>query len=153
MCWFCKVWGWRWIGIPVVAGSLFCFTKLILHHPRAVIAASRGSTIADLALTTTRQPEPCIPWSRLTHILPCHTLIPIVWALVRAKAPPVRSPAKASAILDESVTAVTASRFSPWIAYHFVICVSAWQQGCKFQVDRKGLKPGLAASRLPEIVR
>ena len=91
------------------------FSKLILHHPRAVTAASHGSTIADLTLTTTLQYEPCIPWSRLSHILPCHTLIPIVWALVFAEALPVRSPAKASAILNESVTAVTASRFSPWL--------------------------------------
>ena len=97
----------------VVTGSSFCFTKLILHHPRAVTAASRRSTIADLALTTANQLEPCIPWSRPTHILPCHILTHIVWVLVCATAPSVRSPAKASAILNESVTAVTASRFSP----------------------------------------
>ena len=57
--------------------------------------------------------KPCIPWSRLTHILPCHRLTYIVWALVCATTPPVRSPTKASAILNESVTAVTASRFFP----------------------------------------
>ena len=51
--------------------------------------------------------------STLTHILPCHTLTHIVWALVCATAPPIRSPAKTSAILNEYVTAVTASRFSP----------------------------------------
>ena len=100
-------------GICVVTESLFGFTKLILHHPRAVTAASRGSTIADLALRITHQPEPYILWSRFTHTLPCLTLISTVWALVCATAPPVRSPAKASAILNESVTAVTASRFSP----------------------------------------
>ena len=47
-------------GINVVTESLFGFTKLILHHLRAVTAASRASTIADLALGTTRQPEPYI---------------------------------------------------------------------------------------------
>ena len=102
-------------GIYVVIESLFGFTKLILHHPRAVTAASRGSTIADLALRITHQPEPYILWSRFTHTLPCLTLISTVWALVCATASPVRSPAKASAILNESVTAVTASRFSPVI--------------------------------------
>ena len=91
------------------------FTKLILHHPGAVTAASHGSTIADLALRTTRQPEPCILWSLFTHTLPCLTLITTVWTLVCATAPPVRSLAKASAILNESVTAVTTSRFSPVI--------------------------------------
>ena len=100
-------------GISVVTESLFSFTKLILHHPRAVTAASRGSTIADLALRITHQPEPYILWSRFTHALPCLTLISTVRMLVCATAPPVRSPAKASAILNESVTAVTASRFSP----------------------------------------
>ena len=94
--------------------NLYLFLKkLILHHPRAVTAASRGSTIAEFALTTTHQREPCNPWSRLGHILPCHILIPIVCAPVCATAPPVRSPTKTSAILNESVTAVTASRFSP----------------------------------------
>ena len=39
----------------------------------------------------------------------------IVWAIVCTTAPPVRSLAKLSAIFDESVTAVTVSRFSPWI--------------------------------------
>ena len=91
------------------------FTKLILHHLRAVTAASRASTIADLALGTTRQPEPYILWSRYTHTLPSLTLISTVWALVCATAPSVRSPAKASAISNESVTAVTAWRFSPVI--------------------------------------
>ena len=110
---FNKVWYWGWVGLFVVTGSLFGFTKLILHHPCAVTATSRRSTIADLALTTTHQFDPCIPWSRLTHILPCHTLTHIVWVLVCATAPPVRSPAKTSAILNESVTAVTALRFSP----------------------------------------
>ena len=100
-------------GISVVTESVFGFTKLILHHPRAVTAASRGSTIADLALRITHQPEPYIRWSRFTHAQPCLTLISTVWALVCATAPPVQSPAKASAILNESVTAVTASRFSP----------------------------------------
>ena len=57
-------------GISVVTESLFGFTKLILHHPRAVTAASRGSTIADLALRITHQPEPYILWSRFTHTLP-----------------------------------------------------------------------------------
>ena len=47
------------------------------------------------------------------YCVPCLTLISTVWVLVCATAPPVRSPAKASAILNESVTAVTASRFSP----------------------------------------
>ena len=61
----------------------------------------------------TRQPEPCIPWHRPTHSLPYHTLISTVSALVCTTGPPVRSPAKASAIFDESVTAVTASWFSP----------------------------------------
>ena len=102
----------------VVTESVFGFTKLILHHPRAVTAASRGSTIADLALRITHQPEPYILWSRFTHAQPCLTLISTVWALVCATAPPVRSPAKASAILNESVTAVTASRFSPVIYPH-----------------------------------
>ena len=51
--------------------------------------------------------------SRFTHTLPCLTLISTVRALVCATASPVRSPAKASAILNESITAVTASRFSP----------------------------------------
>ena len=60
-------------GISVVTESLFGFTKLILHHLRAVTAASRASTIADLALGTTRQPEPYILWSRYTQILPCLT--------------------------------------------------------------------------------
>ena len=115
---FYKVWYWRWVGLFVVTGSLFGFTKLILHHPCAVTAASLGSTIADFALTTTCQLEPCIPWSRLTHILPCHTPMPFVWALVCATAPPVPSPAKTSAILNESVTAVTASRFSPVITVY-----------------------------------
>ena len=100
-------------GISVVTESLFGFTKLILHHPRAVTAASRGSTIADFALRITHQPEPYILWSRFSHALPCLTLISTVRALVCATAPPVRSPAKTSAILNESVTAVTASRFSP----------------------------------------
>ena len=100
-------------GISVVTESLFGFTKLILHHPRVVTAASRGSTIANLALRITHQPEPYILRSRFTHALPCLTLISTVRALVCATAPPVRSPAKASAILNESVTAVTASRFSP----------------------------------------
>ena len=101
-------------GIAVVTESLFGFTKLILHHPRAVTAASRASTIADLALGTTRQPEPYMIWSRYTHTLPYLTLISTVWALVCATAPPVRSPAKASAILNETVTAAPASRFPPW---------------------------------------
>ena len=100
-------------GISVVTESLFGFTKLILHHPRAVTAASRGSTIADLALRITHQPKPYILWSRFTYTLPCLTLISTVRALVCATATPVRSSAKASAILNESVTAVTASRFSP----------------------------------------
>ena len=104
-------------GIYVVTESLFGFTKLILHHPRAVTAASRGSTIADLALRITHQPEPYSLWSRFTHTLPCLTLISTVWALVCATASPVRSPAKASAILNESVTAVTASRFSPVVKW------------------------------------
>ena len=34
-----------------------------------------------------------------------HTLMPIVWAPAFATTPPVRSPAKASAILNEFVTA------------------------------------------------
>ena len=107
-------------GISVVTESLFGFTKLILHHPRAVTAASRGSTIADLALRITHQPEPYILLSRFTHTLPCLTLISTIRALVCATAPPVRSPAKASAILNESVTAVTASRFTPvWYIYKF----------------------------------
>ena len=107
-------------GISVVTESLFGFTKLILHHPRAVTAASRGSTIANLALRITHQPEPYILWSRFTHTLPCLTLISTVRALVCATASPVRSPAKASAILNKSVTAVTASRFSP------VLVTLAW---------------------------
>ena len=116
-----EVWYWRWVGLFVATGPLFGFTKLILHRPRAVTAASRGSTIADFALTTTCQLEPYIPWSRLTHILPCHTLIPIVWALVCAITPPIRSQTKRCAILNESLTAVTASRFSPWFwGLHFV---------------------------------
>ena len=69
-------------GISVVTESVFGFTKLILHHPRAVTAASRGSTIADLALRITHQPEPYILWSRFTHVQPCLTLISTVWALV-----------------------------------------------------------------------
>ena len=100
-------------GISVLTESLFGFTKLTLHHPPTVTAASRSSTIADLALGTTRQPEPYIRWSRYTHTLPCLTLISTVWALVCATAPPVQSPAKVSTILNESVTAVIASRFSP----------------------------------------
>ena len=100
-------------GISVVTESLFGFTKLILHHPRAVTAASRGSTIADLALRITHQPKPYILWSRFTCTLPCLTLISTVRALVCATATPVRSSAKTSAILNESVTAVTASRFFP----------------------------------------
>ena len=96
----------------VTAPSPKCYCTIALNKG-AVTAASPGSTIADLALTTTRQHEPCIPWSRLTHILPCHTLIPIVWALVCATEPPVRSPTNTSANLNESVTVVTASRFSP----------------------------------------
>ena len=96
----------------VTAPSRYCYC-IIAVNKGAVTATSRGSTIADLALTTTRQPDPWIPWSRLTHTLPCHTLILIVWVLVCATAPPVRSPAKVTAILKESVTAVTASRFSP----------------------------------------
>ena len=106
-------------GISVVTESLFGFTKLILHHPRTVTAASRGSTIADLALRTTHQPESHILWSPLTYTLPCLTLISTVRALVCATAPPVRSPAKASAMLNESVTAVTASRFSPMQMYAY----------------------------------
>ena len=70
------------------------FTKLILHHIRAVTAASRASTIADLTLGTTRQPEPYILWSRYTHTLPSLTLISTGWALICATAPTVRSPAK-----------------------------------------------------------
>ena len=38
--------------------------------------------------------------------------------LVCSPAPPVRSPTKAFAILNESVTAVTSSRFSPVISTH-----------------------------------
>ena len=64
-------------------------------------------------ITTTSQPHAWIRSSRFSYTLPFHKLIPIVWALVCATAPPVRLPAKASAILNESVTAVTASRFSP----------------------------------------
>ena len=109
-------------GISVVTESLFGFTKLILHHPRAVTAASRGSTIADLALRITHQPEPYILWSRFTHTLPCLTQISTVRALVCATASPVRSPAKASTILNESVTAVTASRFSPVKLTSLVSC-------------------------------
>ena len=89
------------------------FNKLILHFPCAVTAASRALTIADLALGTTRQPELYILWSQYNHTLPCPTLIFTVWVPVCATAPPVRLPAKASAILNVSVTAVTASRFSP----------------------------------------
>ena len=77
-------------GISVVTESLFGFTKLILHHPRAVTAASRGSTIADLALRITHQPEPYILWSQFTYTLPCLTLISTVWVLICATAPPVR---------------------------------------------------------------
>ena len=102
--------------LAVTAPSPYCYCSVAVNKC-AVTAASRGSTIADLALTTTCQPELCIPWRRFTHILPCHTLIPIVLALVCATAPPVHSPAKPSAILDESVTAVTASRFSPVIIF------------------------------------
>ena len=100
-------------GISVVTESFFGFNKLILHYPCAVTAASRALTIADLALRTTRQPELYILWSQYNHTLPCPTLIFTVWVPVCATAPPVRSPAKASAILNVSVTAVTASRFSP----------------------------------------
>ena len=116
-------------GISVVTESLFGFTKLILHHPRAVTAASRGSTIADLALRITHQPEPYILWSWFTHALPCLTLISTVRMLVCATAPPVRSPAKASAILNESVTAVTASRFSPVIKLCKRHVTRHWNQG------------------------
>ena len=131
VCWFYKIWHWRWVGISVITGSLFYFQKLILHHARAVTAACRGSTVADLDLRTTRQPEPCILWSRITHILPYHTLISIVWALVCATVPLVWSSAKASAILNESVTAVTASRFSP-VNYAIAACanfVTLWWPG------------------------
>ena len=134
-------------GISVVTESLFGFTKLILHHPRAVTAASRGSTIAHLALRITHQPEPYILWSRFTHTLPCLTLISTVWALVCATAPPVRSPAKASAILNESVTAVTASRFSPVK----ILRPQKWRPFMKCQIiehnyyfilnDKRSLKP------------
>ena len=37
-----------------------------------------------LALTTTRQHDPWLPWSRFTPTISCHTLIPILWALVCA---------------------------------------------------------------------
>ena len=96
----------------VTAPSRYCYCTIAVNKG-AVTAASRGSTIADLDLTTTRQPDPWISWSRLNHTLPCHTLIAVVWALLCATAPPVRLTVKVSAILNESVTAVNASRFSP----------------------------------------
>ena len=98
--------------LDVTAPSPYCYCSIAVNKG-AVTAAFRGSTIADLALTTTSQPHAWIPSIRFSHTLPFHKLIPIVWALVCATAPPVRLPAKASAILNESVTAVTASRFSP----------------------------------------
>ena len=97
--------------INVIAPSSYCYCTIAVNKC-AVTAASRRSTIADLALTTTCPPEPCISWSRLAHILPCHTPTPIVWLLVCATARPVLSPSKATAILNESVTAVIASRWS-----------------------------------------
>ena len=98
--------------LNVTAPSSYCYCTIVVNKG-AVTVASRVSTIADLGLRSTRQAEPYIPWSRFTHTLSCYTLISTVRALVCATAPPVRSPAKASAILNESVTAVTASRFSP----------------------------------------
>ena len=79
----------------------------------AVTAASHGSTFVDLALRSTRQPGPYIFWGPFTHTLSCHSLISTLWALVSATAPSVRSPVKASAILNESIIVVTALKFSP----------------------------------------
>ena len=125
-------------GISVVTESLFGFTNLILHHPRAVTAASRGSTIADLALRITHQPEPYILWTEVDSLtLYPVSLISTVRALVCATATPVQSSAKASAILNESVTAVTASRFSPvsmavgkWLERLVHVPSRCWEATC-----------------------
>ena len=105
---------------------IFNFTKLTLHHPRAATAASRGSTVADLALRTTRHLEPYILWSRFTHTLPGHTLISTVWTLVCGTTPPDRSPVKSLTVLNEFVTAVSASRFST-----IVVCFLNTYPGAK----------------------
>ena len=114
--------------LNVTAPSPYCYCTIAVNIC-AVTAASRGSTIADLGLRSTRQAEPYIPWSRFTHTLSCYTLISTVRALVCATTPPVRSPAKASAILTESVTTVTVSRFSPVPPYELRVLLPVTKPG------------------------
>ena len=66
--------------LAVTAPSLYCYCGIAVNKC-AVTAACHGSRIVDLALTTTLQPELCIPWRRFTHMPSCHTLIPTVLAL------------------------------------------------------------------------
>ena len=122
--------------LNVTAPSPYYYCTIAVNKG-AVTAAFRGSTITDLGLRSTRQAEPYIPWSRFTHTLSCYTQISTVRALVCATAPPVRSPAKASTILNESVTAITASRFSPVnIIIYYRPIWTKWPTLCKRHIRK-----------------
>ena len=110
------VWNWRRVGIYVVTESIFCFVLFYKSDTASYMrCCHRISRLNSRRYSSHNNPpvwamHPNVHVGSLTIYLV--TLIPIVWALVCATAPPVRSPAKAFATLNGSVKTLTVLKWS-----------------------------------------